>query len=230
MQNFELFYQNADLAASNYKKSFGYVHNRSHYWWNIGQNPNCISTIISTLSIPSPSDDDDIDVSNFNGKIIKIKDLKTSTRFIIEWYNTISGDIIPTLTTEKYHGSGRFNVEVPNSINSQPYKDFAFRIYPKSDHFRSLGFPDSLIAYNLEQNNKVEIKLSPNPSHRVMVVISNYIIDDIQIIDINGKIIKSFDKIDESSYCVATENFPVGIYLMKIKSNEELVYKKFIRE
>lgn len=95
----------------------------------------------------------------------------------------------------------------------------------------------SIVAYNWfltlsnnsfisnSDNNKLQIY--PNPTKNIIHIKNNYEIEKITIFDCLGKEILTQTKNNNE---VNVENLSKGIYLIEINSENEKVYKKFIKE
>lgn len=77
------------------------------------------------------------------------------------------------------------------------------------------------------QNNNNQIKLYPNPVYnQLKILINNFIIKEINILDITGKMIKNFPP----STIINVETLPKGIYFIKVVTDKNTFTQKFIKE
>lgn len=90
-------------------------------------------------------------------------------------------------------------------------------------------YPDSFFVTGIEETtNDCKIEIYPNPSSGQFSIISKKLtINNINIIDITGKLIKT---IDENTSVISMVDLPKGIYLIKITTNEGLITKKIINQ
>jgi len=142
---FESLYMTGDKSLFNDTRAFGWVHNRSHYWYNFPET-DCEKELSNKKSKQSkgkkafhPTDDDQGGFVKYEGKeneskrIIRISNLKNFKKYSINWYDTETGDL--RMITNKYHFSGKFRVKIPDEINQTTYQDFAFTIQPAGKTF-----------------------------------------------------------------------------------------------
>ena len=80
---------------------------------------------------------------------------------------------------------------------------------------------------NFSINNDNNIKIFPNPSSTIFKIVSDTKIDKITLFDTLGKEILTQTQ-NNNEFNV--ENLSKGIYLIEIHSENEKVYKKFIKE
>jgi bilirubin oxidase len=83
---------------------------------------------------------------------------------------------------------------------------------------------------SIKESNIVSTTLFPNPTKGSITIISNDEIQFIEIYDIYGKIIKSFNVDFKSSFTLNIESFRNAMYLMKVHTKSTLFSTKFIKE
>ncbi len=85
----------------------------------------------------------------------------------------------------------------------------------------------SIQSATLSQAN---ITLSPNPANNEVFLIShnNMPIREIQVIDIQGKVVNHITNIDNSYYTIRRNNLPDGIYIVHFKMDDGVATKKLI--
>ena len=71
------------------------------------------------------------------------------------------------------------------------------------------------------------IDIYPNPSSNNITINNAIEFDELKIIDISGKVIKSISSVNNS---VDVSDLPNGIYLIKILGNKETLIQKFIKQ
>jgi hypothetical protein len=142
---FESLYMTGDKSLFNDTRAFGWVHNRSHYWYNLPET-NCEKELSNKKSKQSngkkafrPADDDEGGFEKYEGKeneskrIMRISNLKNFKKYAINWYDTETGDL--KLIKNEFHFLGKFKVKIPNEINQTTYQDLAFTIQPAGKTF-----------------------------------------------------------------------------------------------
>lgn len=78
--------------------------------------------------------------------------------------------------------------------------------------------------------NNSFVKIFPNPSNGIVKVITGYEIDEpIEIMDLNGKIIKTV-KLNHNHPDVDLSDFRNGVYFIKININEQTIIKKIVKQ
>ena len=80
----------------------------------------------------------------------------------------------------------------------------------------------------VSQFHKQLVKLFPNPAQNVLQVVSNQIIDQLTIVDINGRILKAIE-LSNLEYNVDVSSLTKGVYFLEIKSGTNKTVKRFIK-
>jgi acetyl esterase/lipase len=76
---------------------------------------------------------------------------------------------------------------------------------------------------------KTELNLFPNPGQTSLTIVSEKTIQEVVILDMNGKMFQTIKNQNRVMH-VNTSNLPVGIYLVKIQTDEgQWVHKKWIK-
>jgi len=73
-----------------------------------------------------------------------------------------------------------------------------------------------------------EINIFPNPASENLNIVSNNIINNIEIVDVTGKIQYSQPKIDSKYFNINVSNLESGIYFLKINSKNQIIIKNII--
>jgi hypothetical protein len=120
-------------------RAIGWVHNRSHYWYNLPET-ECERNLSNSKTksgkgkkIFRPADDDVGGFEKYEGKengnkrVTRINGLQNFKKFHIDWIDTKTGLTIKTTT--EYHGIGKFKINIPDEINQQEYQDLGYKIY-----------------------------------------------------------------------------------------------------
>ena len=129
---------------------------------------------------------------------------------------------------------------------SQGY--IAFRIKPKNDVVVGDIFEGEAAIYfdfnapiitntisteivaplSVGQFSNQSVRLFPNPAQNVLHVVSNQIIDQLTIIDINGRVLNAV-KPSDSIYYIDTSGLVNGVYFLDIQSGIDKSVKRFIK-
>ena len=93
---------------------------------------------------------------------------------------------------------------------------------PGGENFEFVGIDDL---------PELGISIAPNPSDDfINVVVEEEIIQDIEIFDLNGKLVKSFNNIKAHQYTLNNEDLSSGLYMLKIRTeNHEIGEKVMVR-
>jgi hypothetical protein len=86
----------------------------------------------------------------------------------------------------------------------------------------------SALSTNNFTNNT--FKVYPNPISNELNIDSNVVIEKIEIVDINGRILVSSNQNNTNSILVNTTDLKNGIYLLKIASNNTIETRKIIKK
>lgn len=168
---FEALYMTGDIDDDygTDKRAFGWVHNRSSYWYNktgpcevnIMWNANNNSDPYDDL--PFPNDDDNVTNvetqdghSNRKNRNIRINNMKNFQRFDMVWYDPLHGGT-PLASTSATHGIGAFTIQLPDQINWTTYHDLVFLMSPNNSSFYSPG-PNSEATEIFVLSNEEELE------------------------------------------------------------------------
>ncbi len=231
---FEALYMTGDGDHINDKRAFGWVHNRSDYWYN--KLTNCENAIITSNNLIAPGDDDPnnsviINSGNGTNKYRKLRMFHMSNYqiFDIRWFNPLTG--VEYIPTQETHGSGDFIVTIPNNVNFTQYNDLVFLMYPNNSSFYTPGSnsPGSEIFVLDENNDKKDssnlnkiveetdfnIFVYPNPTNQVVNVNCSEEIISIEICNIMGEKI-STKVVNDTSTTIDMIDFSRAVYILKI--------------
>ncbi len=142
------------------------------------------------------------------------------------------------------------NINLPPQIVSEEQSQgfVAFKIKPKSDVQVGDVFSGVAAIYfdfntpiitntvtteiveplSVEEYNTQSIKLYPNPANNKLEITSIQTIDQLTIIDINGRVLKSL-AISNLNYSLDVSSFSKGVYFLEIQSGESKSTRKFIK-
>lgn len=145
------------------------------------------------------------------------------------------------------------NINLPDSTNDEPNSHgyIAYKIKPKDDVELGDIFYNTADIYfdfnqpiitNTYETEIVEDLLSvsefedklftvfPNPTKSKLNIHSNIHINEISIVDINGRLLNSTDvSNDNQEYIIDVENLSNGIYFLKVKSIDSEEFIRFIK-
>ncbi len=140
---------------------------------------------------------------------------------------------------EWINGIGSIYGILHNSIGVVGGDWFQLLCYSEND---TIKYQDStanscfIESTNFENNNSyaISIKLYPNPANsNLSIEITNdqLQITSLTILNITGQQVKSIKTKGQSkNYNVSVENFPAGIYFLKVQTNDGTVVKKFVKQ
>ena len=143
----------------------------------------------------------------------------TKVNAIYTFYQKRPGEInIPV------HKTGKTYIALTNDFNYKNFVEIAYR----TDIVNGAEF--DLSIENTEKDNDISVNIYPNPAENQLTIESaNYIINDIKIIDVSGKVIKHIqNKSQLPQYHIDVNDIKKGIYfisLYSIRKNSE----KFIK-
>ena len=72
-------------------------------------------------------------------------------------------------------------------------------------------------------------KIYPNPVNSYVTVTSNDRINEVELLDISGKLIQKF-KVQSDRYTIDTSKLPSGVYLLNGLTESGVVKGKFVKE
>lgn len=90
-------------------------------------------------------------------------------------------------------------------------------------------FEETVTTSNQEEKLS-DIYLYPNPAYQYLTIDNIHQLQHIDILDITGVKIWSADYSGEPAVTLPVSGFPGGIYIIRIKTTEELITRKFIRK
>lgn len=131
--------------------------------------------------------------------------------------------VTPGSTPTSFTAFCTINPVISHTINSITT---SFTIMPMTIYSTSCTMNDVGIAEN-NQDAKI-IKLYPNPaSHTIKFELENAeSMDQVHVLDVNGKIIKT----QLNSTEISVSDLKPGIYFLQLKRNEKNFYEKFVKE
>lgn len=129
------------MIEDNAERAYGWVHNRSHYYWNIyaSDTTSCLYPLIKDGYVERPEDDDVVDTPiNILGKdnntskrkdraFFKIENMKKSSNYTVQFFNTRSGELVHQIE-EKSSMTGKLKIWAPDMIPGE-HPDLAYKIF-----------------------------------------------------------------------------------------------------
>lgn len=140
-------------------------------------------------------------------------------------FTTLLLDVNDELNTGNYR-----TVALPASLAGT-----SFRIAFQNDgNDQYVMFLDNISVTGTLSNSEFlanKFNLYPNPSNSIVNISSNdaILIDKVEITDINGRIVKSFNADATSSTSINVSDLNAGVYFLNISSAEGLAVKKLIK-
>lgn len=80
----------------------------------------------------------------------------------------------------------------------------------------------------MEEQRQSEFSLFPNPAKGVLNIKSTKPIKEIEVFDMQGQLIQSINSIAGLNYQLSTSNHQNGIYVLKLKNDNAVVYKRVV--
>jgi len=153
-------------------------------------------------------------------KVMKINSALTSTCALTKTCLYTTGQGSSAITTNSFSIINPINSYNINSISST-YTTLSFSISAAECTLNDVG----LNEYNSEVQT---IKLYPNPTSNILKfdLANSAIIEEVRVLNVNGKIIKTHSNCKE----ISVNDFLPGIYFLQLKSEGRLYYTKFIKE
>lgn len=89
-------------------------------------------------------------------------------------------------------------------------------LYPQSDNQMGFGIPDFSKAHNLmmsvKENDKAQFVLYPNPTQNEIYISSDKLIQQIEVLNFEGKLLKKLNVKEKLSL----NELPIGVYMIKV--------------
>jgi len=77
---------------------------------------------------------------------------------------------------------------------------------------------EGIINHTGIESTDNSLSIYPNPTHRVLNVKSNDLISAIRLFDISGKLIVSYQNVNQKNVKINTQNFESGVYVLEVQS------------
>ena len=79
-------------------------------------------------------------------------------------------------------------------------------------------------------NTDNELFIAPNPTKNTILIKSKDIINNIDLFDVSGRKIKSFNRLNINDYTIDLTNNVTGIYLLRISTSQQTFIKKVVKD
>ncbi len=106
------------------------------------------------------------------------------------------------------------------------YEYYVTALYDEGESIPS----DTVSAFltNIIENKINNIQISPNPAKDFVVILSDQIIQNVSLMNLSGQIFEENNEIKKYSFSIVLNQYDPGVYLIRIESENELIYKKII--
>jgi hypothetical protein len=173
--------------------------------------------LITWKNQPSTTEDNQIILAEITEEHKDLIDINVTqlVQDMVDNSNDGNGFLIKLLTEEHYRGM----------------------VFASSDHEDASKHPKLEVCYstssiNVEpkQTDKdiFDIKIYPNPTNKIIFIEANELIENIQIFDINEKLVLNKNN-NSSKKEINTSNLTQAIYFISIKIKDKTIIKKFIK-
>lgn len=118
-------------------------------------------------------------------------------------------------------------------------KAFNNRLYISGDfNFANAVYHNHLVIYNdgsqtsitEEKTEKPDLNFYPNPANNIVTISSEKLISEIQVTDLSGKTLITVNNIVSKNCSLNIDNLATGVYILKIKTGDGWIIKKFVKE
>ena len=79
----------------------------------------------------------------------------------------------------------------------------------------------------IEENEDNSIAIFPNPAKEVLNITSEKVINQIDVYDVNGKLVKSYTNVNNT---INVKDLATGVYMLNITTEDGQVSKKIVKE
>jgi hypothetical protein len=126
---------------------------------------------------------------------------------------------------EEFHDYNGYNTNLHMCVDDAQLSDLQ-SAYPDIIFTTNCG---NFLATNNSTNNKIEIKVAPNPVKDIVFIKSEEDLKNVKIYDAQGRMIYN-QEFDHKMIRIDLSTHPSGVYLMKIKTDKAEIVKKIIKE
>ena len=128
------------------------------------------------------------------------------------------------------HGFVKFKIDMEQGLAEGTEIKNRAHIYFDNNPAVITDYALSTIEYTstngIDSNNDQEMAIYPNPTNGVLYVKSGSSVQKIELIDISGNTLIS----ETSSNSIDLSNLPVGVYFLKVYTNDKVVSKKVVKQ
>ncbi len=158
---------------------------------------------------------------------IKIDSLNTGDTVSILAYNVL-GEVVVNILTDSVLEQDSFLIST--TIDTLPTSSYFICTSINNNKCimnRLIKIDDIIINIVDKETRKSCQILYPNPFHHILKIHDEFIIDYIEIYNSEGKLMKQINNLQENS--INTSEYPSGIYVIKIKANNEVFIVKLLK-
>ena len=122
-------------------------------------------------------------------------------------------------------GASLFNGQL-NSVDSLTFAngDY-FDLMRNFDNCRTISIIRNNTSTGISETGESTISIAPNPANEFINIQSKDLINTLEIYNLQGQLMKS-EKYAASTIQVSTQGLTNGIYILKVKTNDNEIYKK----
>jgi len=80
------------------------------------------------------------------------------------------------------------------------------------------------------QNTDNELRIAPNPTSNSVAIKSKELIKEIEVFDVSGRLIHTYNKLNNREYSINLSNNVTGIYFLRISTNQQTFVKKVVKD
>ncbi len=228
------------MVSSNGHQGFGWLHNRSHYWFNLRNESTCIDDMIkgnlpwADTVLIRPNDDD---ITNgrdvqLDDDFIRVRHVKLLRTYIVTLYDPITNQVLDEY--EKLSSIYK-KLKIAPTVISDEYQDVAYKFRWKRRDWKSADHTppannqmESLVPR--ESFLKDDILIYPNPNSGSFTVDANGTnIKSVSIVDGVGSNVFQQNDVNLTSVQLELE-LANGNYMIVIELEGETVVKKIMIE
>jgi hypothetical protein len=81
-----------------------------------------------------------------------------------------------------------------------------------------------------QPGDKANIRIMPNPTRETSIIYSDDEIIEIGVYDLSGRKINTYNNINNQEFILNLSNYVTGIYLLRIKTNEQIFLRKIVKD
>jgi len=212
------------MISKDKSQGFGWLHNRSHYWYNLPPYDPCMNAMVNGLApwsssvVIRPEDDDNLTSGHrqvqINEDYIKVRNLQPNQYYKIEFYHPQTDDFM-WLQIRKASVLGKLTISPPEISSVHEDVAFKFELYNEWNKSNNSIDTTSIHSYKVDNDVPPVLEVYPNPNTGSFRIHSEVPILSVSIENYLGELVVRKEDID-SNHVVILENFAAGVYLLKI--------------